>query len=322
MNKVPLGSTGRVVGRIGLGAMHLSIRGRPDRATAKAVIHRALELGIDLFDTADVYCFDHTEIGHNERLVAEALREVGVGFGGRSAAAELQVVVATKGGMRRPHGRLEHDGRPEHLRAACEASLRALGVDRIDLYQFHAPDSAVPFSESMGALSRLLEEGKVAAVGLSNVGIRAIQEAQALVPVTTVQNPLGPWGVAFRRSPVVEFCRRRGITFLAYAPLGGIHRARLVLESPELQQISRRTGHAPAELVLAWLLAMAPNVVPIPGSSRLATVESSVRAGSIMLDRATTAELRRAFTRLPGAQGHVTWFVSGVVRRIRRLLGG
>jgi aryl-alcohol dehydrogenase-like predicted oxidoreductase len=321
MKTVPLGTTGRSVSRIGLGAMHLSIEGRPDPAAARAVVRRAVELGVDLIDTADVYCLDHTEIGHNERLVAAALREAGAGFGGGGAAGAPAVVVATKGGLTRPYGRLRPDGRPEHLRAACEASLRALGVERIDLYQLHAPDPAVPFADSVGALARLREEGRVAAVGLSNVGVAQIRAAQAIVPVTSVQNQLGPWDVTIRRSPVVEFCRANGITFLPYAPLGGSRRARLILQSPRLAEIGRRTGHAPAELVLAWLLHAMPGIVPIPGASRVSTVESSVRAASIELDDATAAEIRRAFSHLPGRQGVLAWAASGLLRRVRRLAG-
>jgi aryl-alcohol dehydrogenase-like predicted oxidoreductase len=155
-----LGGTGRTVARIGLGAMHLSLPGRPEREAAKAVVRRAVELGVTLIDTADAYCIDQAEAGHNEGLVAEALREMGAGFGGVGPAGSPRVVVATKGGMVRPGGRWERDGRPVHLRGACEASLRTLGVERIDLYQFHAPDRAVPFSDSVGAIARLVEEGR------------------------------------------------------------------------------------------------------------------------------------------------------------------
>jgi hypothetical protein len=174
------------ISRIGLGAMRLSIQGRPAPDEAEAVVRRAVELGITLVDTADVYALDDGDAGHNERLVAGVLRRMGAGFGGEDGAP--RVVVATKGGMTRPGGRWERNGRPEHLRSACEASLRALGVDRIDLYQFHTPDPAVPFAESVGALARLRDEGKVAAVGLSNVTLPQIREAAALVPISSVQN--------------------------------------------------------------------------------------------------------------------------------------
>jgi aryl-alcohol dehydrogenase-like predicted oxidoreductase len=310
------------VARIGLGAMHLSLPGRPEREAAKAVVRRAVELGVTFIDTADAYCIDQAEAGHNERLVAEALREMGAGFGGVGPAGSPRVVVATKGGMVRPGGRWERDGRPVHLRAACEASLRALGVERIDLYQLHAPDRAVPFSDSVGAIARLVEEGKVDAAGLSNVTVPQIREAQSLVAVASVQNALGPWDLAGRPSPVVVYCSERGITFLAYGPLGGSGRARVLGESPALQRLAQRTGHAPAELVLALLLDLAPNIVPIPGASRISSIESSVRAGTLELDPELAAEIRAACATLPGRHGFVRRAVAGVLRRVRAMVAG
>lgn len=325
MMQTPLGRTGASVSRVGLGAMPLSIQGRPDPATARRVIQRAVELGVTLIDTADVYCLDHTDIGHNERLVAGALREMGVRFGGLVAGAggaagpaATGVVVATKGGMIRPEGRWERDGRPERIRAACEASLRALGVECIDLYQFHAPDPAVPFVESVGAFARLHEEGKVASVGLSNVDVPRIRQALDLVPVSSVQNRFGPWDVSFRPSPIIEFCRSEAITFLPYSPLGGRRRAGVVGEVPALRELAGTLGASPHELVLAWILRRGPHVVPIPGASRVESIESSVRAASLELDEALDAEVRRAFGALPGVQG----MMSRVVGRIRRMVGG
>jgi aryl-alcohol dehydrogenase-like predicted oxidoreductase len=302
--------------------MHLSNEGRPERATALAVVRRAVELGLTLIDTADVYCLDHTETGHNEILVAEALREAGAAFGGGGSAGAPEVVVATKGGMKRRHGILQHDGSPSHLRTACEASLRALRAERIDLYQLHAPDPAIPFEDSVAALARLREEGKIAAVGLSNVGVSRIREAQAIVPITSVQNQFSPWDVTIRRLPVIDYCRASGIAFMAYAPLGGTRGARLIRDSTGLGQIARRTGHTPAELVLAWMLEMEPGIIPIPGATRVATVESSVRAESIVLDAALKSEIRRSFARLPGRQGFLAWAASGVLRRLRDHMGG
>ena len=157
---MPLGRTGRRISRIGLGAMPLSGEGRPEREGAKAVIRRAVALGVTLIDTADIYGLGEHEIGHNERLVAEALAETG---------RRDEIVVATKGGLVRRGTAWGRDARPEHLRQACDRSLAALGVERIDLYQLHGPDPAVPLLESVGALADLERAGKVAAVGLSNV---------------------------------------------------------------------------------------------------------------------------------------------------------
>lgn len=291
MQQVQLGRTGRRVARIGLGGMPLSLPGRPDRAQAREVIRRAVELGVNFIDTADAYCLDDSETGHNERLIAETLDELG---------ARDDVLVATKGGVVRPEGRWERDGRPEHLRRACEHSLRMLGTDRISLYQLHAPDPRVPFTDSVGEVARLYEEGKVAAVGLSNVSLMQIQAALAMVPVTSVQNRYNPWDRSSELTGVIRFCDQRSITFLPYSPVGGGRRVRLLRESEELREIGARYDGASAEeLVLAWILAASPSLVPIPGASRVASIESSVRAESLRLDERTRRELEDAFRALP-----------------------
>jgi aryl-alcohol dehydrogenase-like predicted oxidoreductase len=319
MNTIRLGGTQHRVSRVGFGAMQLSVEERPGREQATAVLLRAVELGISFIDTADIYCLDHTEMGHNERLVARTLREAGVQFGGRGPVGAHYVVVATKGGMTRLQGRLGRDARPERIRAACEASLQALGVNCIDLYQLHAPDPAVPFAESVGALAQLRDEGLIAAVGLSNVGVRQIQLAREITPVSTVQNQYSPWDVTFRKSPVMEYCRSNDITFLPYAPLGGRDRSRLVQQCEALQRIGRRMGCTPAELVLAWMLHTYPTALPIPGARRIDTVESVARSEALSLDNAAISEIRRAFRTLPGTQGLLSWVAGGVQRRVRDL---
>jgi aryl-alcohol dehydrogenase-like predicted oxidoreductase len=291
MHQVQMGRTGRRVARIGLGGMPLSLPGRPDRAQAKQVIRRTVELGVNFIDTADAYCLDDSETGHNERLIAETLDELGV---------RDDVLVATKGGLVRPEGRWERDGRPEHLRRACEHSLRMLSTDRIGLYQLHAPDPRVPFTDSVGEVARLYEEGKVVAVGLSNVSLMQIQAALALVPVTSVQNRYNPWDRSSELEGVIQFCDQRSITFLPYSPVGGGRRVRLLRESEELREIGARyDGATPEELVLAWILAVSPSLVPIPGASRVESIESSVRAQSLRLDERTRRELEEAFRALP-----------------------
>lgn len=286
-----LGRTGRRVTRVGLGGMPLSIQGRPERSQAKDVIRRAVELGVNFIDTADVYCLDDGDRGHNERLIAETLDELG---------ARDDVTVATKGGLARPEGRWENDGRPEHLRRACEHSLRMLDADRIDLYQLHAPDRRVPFGDSVGEMARLYEEGKVAAVGLSNVSLMQVQAALALVPVTSVQNRYNPWDRSSERDGIIRFCDENSITFLPYSPVGGARRVQLLRESEELREIGARHGGAtPEELVLAWILGASPSLAAIPGASRAASIESSVRAASLRLDDRTRRELEEAFRALP-----------------------
>ena len=164
---------------IGLGAMPLALSGRPDEAQGIRVIHAALDAGVNLIDTADAYCTGEDEVGHNERLIAKALK-------GRRDG----VLVATKAGHIRPGGAWEVDGRPEHIRAACEASLKALDTDRIDLYQYHRPDPTVPYAETVGAFKQLQDEGKVRWVGLSNCTVEQLEEALGIVDLVSVQNQL------------------------------------------------------------------------------------------------------------------------------------
>jgi aryl-alcohol dehydrogenase-like predicted oxidoreductase len=271
--------------------MPLSIQGRPDREQAKATLRRTVELGVNFIDTADAYCLDDSEFGHNEQLIAETLDEMGV---------RDEVTVATKGGLVRPGGRWENDGRPEHLRRACEDSLRRLGGDRIDLYQLHAPDPRVRFAESVGEVARLYEEGKVSAVGLSNVSLMQIQAALAIVPVTSVQNRYNPWDRSSELTGVIRFCDQSSITFLPYSPVGGGRRVQLLRDSEELREIGARHGDAtPEELVLAWILGVSPSLVPIPGASRPESIESSVRAEGLRLDERTRRELEEVFRGLP-----------------------
>ncbi len=265
------------VGAIGLGAMPMSLQGRPDRPRAILTIHAALDAGITLIDTADAYCTSRVDTGHNERLVAEALRSRG--------AHHDEVLVATKGGHVRPDdGSWIIDGRPEHLKVACEASLRALDVDAIDLYQLHRPDPAIAFAESVGAMADLRDEGKVRLVGLSNVNIDQIEEASAIVPVASVQNQLSP---AFRSSGTeVAHCQERDIAFLAWAPLGGTGPAGALGSTHQaFAEVAHRHRVSPQQVALAWSLAQGEVVIPIPGASRPSTITDSARAAELSLDQ-------------------------------------
>ncbi|HEX8904457.1 MAG TPA: aldo/keto reductase [Longimicrobiaceae bacterium] len=184
-------------------------------------------------------------------------------------------------------------------RRACEGSLRALGVERIDLYQFHAPDPRVPFEESVGVFAELLWEGKVAAVGLSNVSLEQIRAAGAVVPITSVQNRYSPWDRSSEETGIIRYCDENRITFLPYSPVGGRRKVQLLRENAALQRIGQRHGATPEELVLAWVLGASPSIVAIPGATKPETIESSVRAASIHLDGETRAELEAAFRSLP-----------------------
>lgn len=289
MEYVELGTTGNEISRIGLGAMPLSLAGRPDRPVAKEVVRRAVELGVTLIDTADSYCRDESETGHNERLIREALEGVdGAG----------EVLVATKGGLVRPDGRWVRNGRPDHLRRVCEESLTALDVERIDLYQLHAPDPEVPFDESVGAVAELREEGKIRWVGLSNVSLEKIQAAEETVPVTSVQNRFNPWDRRSEESGIVEYCHRNRITFIPYSPVGGASRVQQIRESDALAQVAEDTGCTPEELVLAWILTRSPSLVPIPGATRKTSIESSVRSLEVDMDPDLQGRVEEAFAAL------------------------
>jgi len=286
-----LGADAALVSAVGYGGMHLSIRDRPPEAEGIRVIHAALDAGATLIDTADVYCLDDTELGHNERLIAQALKSWS---GDRS-----RIIVASKGGMRRPGGRWEIDGTPEHLRSACERSLVALGVERIDLYQLHVPDPEVPLSESVGALADLQREGKVRWIGLSNVSVAEIRTAQQVAPITSVQNRLNPFFREALAEGVVSYCSEQGLGFLAYSPTGGGRLNRKLPAHPVLQPMAARLGATPHALVLAWVLARSPAVLVIPSARTVEHAVDSARAADLALSEAdlaaiTTAEFSRA----------------------------
>jgi aryl-alcohol dehydrogenase-like predicted oxidoreductase len=266
---------------IGLGGMPLSISGRPDEERGKEVVRAAVEAGMTFIDTADVYCLDDSEIGHNERLIAAALSEAGFDH----------VTVATKGGLHRPGGAWVTDGRPEHLRAACEASLRALGREVIDLYQLHAPDDDVPFADSVGALARLRDEGKIRHLGLSNVAVDQIEEARAIAPVASVQNRCNLWDTAPFTSGVVDYCTEHGIAFLPHSPVGGHRGHARTGEDAELEAIAADVGASTYEVLLAWLLAVSPVMIPIPGASRIESAQSSAAAADLELPPAAIDKL-------------------------------
>ena len=268
---------------IGLGEMPLSLRGRPDEEQAIRTIHAALDAGVNLIDTADAYAYDQTDIGHGERLVAKALR-------GRRDG----VLVATKGGHTRNGQAWEVDGRPEYIRAACEASLRALETDRIDLYQYHRPDPRVPYADTIGAFKELQDEGKVRWIGVSNANIGQLEEALAIVDIVSVQNQLALNFTSPISKGEVAFATERGIAFLPWSPLGGIGRAGSTERVAPVTEAAEAHGVSPQQVALAWLLALSPVTIPIPGSSRPETIIDSVAAAELELSEAEVEAISRA----------------------------
>jgi aryl-alcohol dehydrogenase-like predicted oxidoreductase len=276
------------VGAIGLGAMPMSIEGRPEESRSIAAVHAALDAGVTLIDTADAYHIGADDVGHNESLVARALAS----YGGDTS----EVLVATKGGHVRPSdGSWTLDGSPEHLRRACEASLKRLGVEAIGLYQFHRPDPAVPYAESVGALRDLLDEGKIRMAGISNANPDQIRQAQEILGgrLGSVQNEFSP---RFRSSePELRLCDELGIAFLPWSPLGGISKAGdMGSAHAAFARVARAHGVSPQQVCLAWMLAKSPVVIPIPGSSRPETIRDSAAAADLELTPAQIAELDAA----------------------------
>lgn len=272
-------------GILGLGCMRLSTNEDRDRDRSIAVIHAALDAGVRLLDTADSYGWDESEAGHNERLIADALA---TWPGDR---APVQVV--TKGGIVRPGGRWVPDGRAQHLEAACEASLLALRVDRLDLYLLHTPDPRRPFDTSVRALARLREAGLTRFVGLANVTVGHIRRALAITRVDAVEVPLNPFDDEYFRNGVAELCLAEGIRLIAHSPFGGPRRAGRVARDETLRRVAAAHGATPQELALAWLLDLDPSIVPVPGATRPETARSLGRAMGLTLgneDRAALAE--------------------------------
>jgi len=257
-----------IVRRMGFGAMRVTtdgsdIWGPPaDPRTAKLLLHRALELGINFFDTADSYG-PHA----SESFIAETLYPYPEGL-----------VIGTKGGVVRPsRRRWDPDGRPEHLRRALDGSLKRLRLERIDLYQFHAPDPQVPFADSVGVLAEAQRAGKIRHLGLSNVSVTQLEAARRIAPIASVQNQ---YNLENRKSEdVLKACERLGVAFIPWYPLGD----GAALRSRGLKGLARRLGLPPAQVALAWLLARSPVMLPIPGTASIAHLEENTAAATLRI---------------------------------------
>ncbi len=271
------------VHRLGYGAMRLC--GQPgnfgpfaDWAAGEKLLRRAAELGVNFFDTAEAY-----GPGNNEEIIAAALHPYVDGL-----------VITTKGGVTKTSPTTVFpDGRPENLRRACEASLRRLRLDRIDLYQLHRPDPKVPIADSVGTLAALRAEGKIRHIGLSNVTLAQIGEARAIVPIVSVQNR---YNLRERGADdVLDFCTQNEIAFLPYGPLGAQpfeRNAPLTAPSGSLAAVASRLSATPAQIALAWLLHRAPNVIAIPGTTTLSHLEENIAAAKIALTPDDLAALK------------------------------
>jgi pyridoxine 4-dehydrogenase len=260
------------VNRLGYGAMQITGRDiwgpPPDRDEAKAVLRRAVELGVNFIDTADSY---GPQV--SEEIIAEALFPY-----------PQDLVIATKGGLERTGpGRWPANGRPEHLVEACEGSLRRLRLDQIPLYQFHRPDPVVPLEDSIGALVGLKEQGKIRHIGVSNLNEEQLRRAQKLAPVVSIQNR---YNLDDRRSePLVDLSEQERLAFLPWEPIQDLD------GNPVVPEVADRHGATPRQVVLAWLLARSPAMLPIPGTGSVAHLEENIAAAAIELTAAEVTAL-------------------------------
>ncbi len=287
--------------RPGLGCMRLSTEPNRNESGALELLHAAFDAGITFLDTADAYCWDETERGHNERLIGRA---IATWQGDRSL-----IRVATKGGLTRPDGRWEPDGRAKYLVEAAERSRRALGVERLHLYQLHAPDPKMPLATSVRALAALKRDGLIESIGLCNVTVGQIEEARRITEIDSIQVELSIWHDYHFLSGVAEYCIANRLPLLAYRPLGGPSRHRKTSTEPTLTAIAARHAATAFEIALAWLMDLSDLIVPIPGATRLATVQSIARARLIDLTDEDRVALDRRFPagrhlRHPDGAGH------------------
>ncbi len=291
MQTTTLGPTDLRVSVIGMGAMWLSLEGRPSREDAIAVVHAALDSGVTLLDTADSYCRDEGDKHHNEHLLREALNAY-------DGSVE-DVVVATKGGLMRPHGRWTRNGQPEHLRQTIRESHAALGGERpIALWQHHAPDDDVPVEDSLQPVKEAVQEGLIRQVGVSNYTVDEIERAREVVEVVSVQNQYSPWHRRPEKSGVLDYCEREGLTFLPYSPLGGGERSKRLGSYDGLAALAQEKGVSAQQLVLAWLRQQSPCVVPIPGASRPESIRDSAQAADLSLSEDEARRLDNALNAL------------------------
>lgn len=284
METKQLGSTGVTISAIGLGGMPMSLSGRPPESQAINVIHKALDQGVTLIDTADSYCQDESDKHHNERLICKALQQ----YQGDTS----QVTVATKGGLMRPNGSWTRNGNPDHLRQTIRVSFEALGGTKpIDVWQYHAPDPNYTIEEALAPAKEAVDEGLIRFVGVSNFSVEQIKQARDVVEIVSVQNQYNPWNRQPESDGVLEYCETEGLTFFPWSPLGGSRRVSKLEDIAVIAQLAKEKGVSVYQIVLAWLLAKSPCIVPIPGASKLSSIDDSIQASEVKLSEAEVRKI-------------------------------
>ncbi|CAA9212363.1 Aldo/keto reductase [uncultured Coleofasciculus sp.] len=295
METKQLGNTALSISAIGLGGMPMSLSNRPTESQAIAVIHRALALGVTLIDTADSYCKDESDKHHNERLIAKALQQ----YQGDTS----QVIVATKGGLMRPDGNWVRNGNPNHLRETIRTSFEALGGTKpIDVWQYHAPDPNYTIKAALTPAQEAVNEGLIRFIGVSNFSVEQIKEARDLVEVVSVQNQYNPWYRQPEHDGVLKYCETENLTFFPWSPLGGSRRVSSLQDIPVIAQLAQEKGVSVYQIVLAWLRAKSPCIVPIPGASKVSSIEDSVAAAQVKLSEAEVSRLDKEISAKASSQ--------------------
>lgn len=285
METKKLGNTDVSISAIALGGMPMSLSSRPDEASAIATIHRALDLGVTLIDTADSYCKDESDKHHNEKLIHKALNQY--------KSDISHVIVATKGGLMRPNGSWTRNGNPDHLRNTIRESFEALGGKTIDVWQYHSPDPQYEIEASLAPVKEAVNAGLIRFVGVSNFSVEQIKQAQDVVEIVSVQNQYNPWHRQPELDGVLKYCEQEKLTFLPWSPLGGSRRVKSLKDLPEIAQLAEEKAASIYSIVLAWLMAKSPCVVPIPGASKVSSIEDSVRAVDVKLSEEEVARIDR-----------------------------
>ncbi len=276
METKQLGKSGVYVSAIALGGMPMSLSSRPPESESLQVIHRALDLGVTFIDTADSYCKDESDKHHNEKLIHKALQT----YSGDAS----NVVVATKGGLMRPNGSWTRNGNPEHLRKTIKESFEALGGEKpIDVWQYHSPDPDYTIESALKPASEAVKEGLIRFVGVSNFSVEQIKQARDFVEIVSVQNQYSPWYRQPEKDGVLKYCEQEQLTFLPWSPFGGSRRHSDLQDIKAIAQLAKEKGVSVYSIVLAWLRSKSPSVLPIPGASKVSSIEDSVRAVDVKL---------------------------------------